>query len=146
MVLVTAFARGLMRELSASLFMMLLPAARHCWKVSAFSSCFSMMWNEYLLKNKRPIHKFSICSLGEKKKKKMKRRESRCYHYLSPEPELSRQVFLHDIIRELDTEVTTCPLIGNDLIHHLHTDVQDLEFFILSVFLVLCLCYTALLY
>lgn len=85
-------------------------------KIQALSMCF-------LEKRERKMEK------KEKKSKEKQRRDERNSHYLSPEPELSCQVFLHDIIGELDTEVTACPLIGNNLIHHLHADVQDLEIY-----------------
>ena len=46
--------------------------------------------------------------------------------YLSTKPQLSCQTLLKDIIRELDTKVPWCPLVGDHLLHDLLHDVEHL--------------------
>ena len=44
--------------------------------------------------------------------------------YLSSEPELSGEVLLHDVIRELDAKVSCGALSGDQLIHQITADRQ----------------------
>lgn len=45
-------------------------------------------------------------------------------NYLSPKPQLPCQVVMANLLRELDTEVSVCPVVGDTFIHDLIDNVQ----------------------
>lgn len=44
-------------------------------------------------------------------------------HYLSPKPQLPCQVVMTNLLRELDTEVSVSPVVGDTFIHDLIDNV-----------------------